>query len=262
MSAQRWRDRRGSFVPEGGRFNPRAFDVDVLADDSTPRAFVRQHHYSGSYPAARLRVGLFRGAELVGVAVFSHPCNDRVLTNVFPQLPVLEAAELGRFVLLDEVPYNAETWFLARAFRMARMHGLRGIVSFSDPVARTDIRGAVVFPGHVGTIYQAHNAVHLGYGARSRLAVLPDATVLAPRSLSKIRARKKGWRYAAGRLAAFGADPLDPEADRAGRKAWLSRWLPRLTRPLAHPGNLRYAWSLDRRVGLPPSMPYPKARAA
>ena len=73
------------------------------------------HHYSLSYPSARVRFGLFTRGCLVGVAVFSHPCNDRVLTSVFPLSP-LESVELGRFVLLDSVPANGESWFLARTF--------------------------------------------------------------------------------------------------------------------------------------------------
>ena len=50
--------------------------------DTTPRAFIEQHHYAGTYPAARERFGLYRRGELVGCAVFSHPTNDKVLSNV------------------------------------------------------------------------------------------------------------------------------------------------------------------------------------
>ncbi len=37
--------------------------------------------------------------------------SHKVLTNIFPCDP-LESIELGRFVLLDNVPSNAESWFL------------------------------------------------------------------------------------------------------------------------------------------------------
>ena len=109
--------------------------LSVLPDDATAKAFVREHHYSGSYPAARWRFGLFRRGVLQGVAVFSHPCNDRVLTSIFPG-PATGSVELGRFVLLDEVPGNGETWFLGRCFARLRREGLAGVVAFSDPCRR------------------------------------------------------------------------------------------------------------------------------
>jgi len=44
--------------------------------------------------------------------------------------------ELGRSVLLDSVPGNGETWFLARCFEQMRKSDLIGVVTFSDPVPR------------------------------------------------------------------------------------------------------------------------------
>ena len=39
---------------------------------------------------------------------------------------------------------------------------MQGVVSFSDPSARTTAAGALVFAGHLGTIYAAHNATYVG----------------------------------------------------------------------------------------------------
>lgn len=259
---QRWRGGRASYRVPTERIRTVEYDVASIDVDTPARAFVEEHHYAGTYPAARERFGLYRRGDLVGVAVASHPCNDRVLTNVFPALSVLAAVELGRFVLLDEVPGNGETWFLARCFELLRATGCRGVVSFSDPVPRTTLDGRVVFPGHVGTIYQAHNARWLGRSWPRRLRILPDGTVFSERAVQKVRAGHRGWRYATEQLVTFGADAMGADADRPGRLAWLGRWLPALTRPLAHPGNHRYAWALDRRVHLPASGAYPKANAA
>ena len=52
--------------------------------DST--GFIRALQYSGLTGAARVRVGLYRHGELVGVAVFSHPCSDAVLTRTLPEI--------------------------------------------------------------------------------------------------------------------------------------------------------------------------------
>ena len=96
---QRWRDRRDSYRPAREVVDTRRLDVEPMADDTRPRAFVEQHHYSASYPSARFRFGLRIGERLAGVAVFSHPMSDRLLDRA-PGVG-LERVELGRFVLLD-----------------------------------------------------------------------------------------------------------------------------------------------------------------
>src|SRR6185436_10478825 len=220
--AQRWRARRDSYRPAGETIETSRYEVAEILEDRVAKAFVLEHHYSGCYPSARFRFGLYREHQLVGVAVFSHPCSDKVLTSVFP-VEARYAVELGRFVLLDDVPGNGETWFLARAFELLRGR-IAGVVSFSDPMPRTLEDGAVVFAGHVGTIYQAHNAVYLGRSTARTLRVLPDGTVLSARALQKIRARDRGWQYAAEQLERFGASR--PGEDLG---AWLREWLPRVT---------------------------------
>jgi hypothetical protein len=253
MTCQRWRARRDSYRPAGEVIATHQYEVARLADDITPKAFVVEHHYSGSYPAARWRFGLYRCGRLVGVAVFSHPCNDRVLTNTFPG-PATDSVELGRFVLLDSVPGNGETWFLGECFAALRREVV-GILSFSDPVARAALDGAQVFPGHLGGIYQAHNAVYLGRGPVRTLRLLPDGTVMSARAISKIRATERGWRHSSALLERHGAAPLT-----GSPVAWLATWLPRLTRTIRHTGNHRYAWPLDRilRRCFARGLPYPK----
>src|SRR5262249_12647783 len=147
------------------------------------------HHYSASYPAARWRFGLYRRGELAGVAVFSHPCNDRALTNIF-DCRALDAVELGRFVLLDSVPGNGETWFLSRCFRLLRPEGLIGVLSFSDPMPRRTSAGEIVHKGHIGTIYQAFSAHYLGRSKSRTLRLLPDGSVLSDRTIQKVRGRQ------------------------------------------------------------------------
>lgn len=252
---QRWREHRASYRPAGEPIATAAYDVGELDDDKEPKAFIAAHHYAASYPAARFRFGLYRGAQLVGVAVFSEPMHEAVLTNVFP-VPAREASELGRFVLLDDVPGNGESWFLARCFDLLRTQ-IAGVVSFSDPVARTNAAGAVVFPGHYGCIYQATNATYTGLATPRTQRLLPDGTVLSPRSIQKVRKQERGWRGVAQKLEQLGAEPLvgDPYA-------WLATWLPRLTRTFRHRGNHRYAFALDkslRRHLRSLAKPYPKS---
>jgi hypothetical protein len=257
-SCQRWRDRRDSYRPARETITVSEFDVAAIDEDTTARAFVERHHYSASYPAARERFGFYRCGELVGVAVFSHPTNDKVLTATFPSIDRLAAVELGRLVLLDDVAANGESYFVARCFEQLRARAYRGVVSFSDPIARATVDGRSVMPGHVGTVYQALNARYLGRGTARTLRLLPDGTVLSPRTLQKIRAGERGWIAAVAQLEAFGAEKFDGDA-----RAWVRRIVPDITRPLRHPGNHKYAWALDRRVRLPAqTISYPKLERA
>ena len=259
---QRWLFGRDFYRPAGEVIDPRRYEVAAISEDRVAKAFVLSHHYSGSFPAARFRFGIYRGKLLVGVAVFSQPVRNEVLTGPFPMLEPAEAVELGRFVLLDSVPGNGETWFLARAFDLLRVQGLLGVVSFSDPQPRTCADGRVVFPGHIGTIYQAHNGRYLGRGTARTLRLLPDGTVFSARAASKVRQLERGWKYSAAILESHGAVPLD--VGHEDPAAWLRRWTTTLTRPLRHPGNHRYVWGLNRRVTrhLADSQVFPKSLEA
>lgn len=245
LGNQRWLGGRESYRPSGEVIAPREYDVALVEDDATAKRFVLEHHYSGAYVAARERVGLYRRGRLVGVAVVSVPMHAKVLTNVFPGVSVDALGELGRFVLVDEVPGNGESWFLARAFELLRGRGYVGLVSFSDPQSRTTAAGEVVHAGHVGCIYQATNARYLGRGDARTLRLLPDARVFSNRAASKIRNGERGKGYAGRILERYGAPPAPEDPDE--RRAWMAEWVAKLTRPQRHRGNYRYSWVLNRR---------------
>ncbi|MFE7958755.1 hypothetical protein [Streptomyces sp. NPDC057413] len=187
---QRWKNRRHSWRPAGeGGFDPARYRVREMPNDlvHTAKAFVRAHHYSGSWPAVRFAYGLIDTAaspadQLVGVLTLGIPTQAAVLTSVFRELtPYVDSLELNRLVLRDEVPANAETWFQARAFRLAAARGIRGIVAHSDPEPRTRLTAhgpEMIFPGHYGTIYQAKGMDYLGKTRPRRLTMLPDGSVL------------------------------------------------------------------------------------
>jgi hypothetical protein len=254
-AAQRWQDRRASYRPaDDERFNPADFEVADIPDDVTAKAFVLRHHYSGSYPAARRRYGLYRrGGELAGVMVLSQPVSNATLAKL-PGEPT-ERAELGRLVLLEDVKRNGESWFAARCFELARASGIVSLVSFSDPVPRTTLDGRTVHRGHVGTIYQASNAVYTGRGDARTLHILPDGSVFNHRAEMKLRRMERGWEHVLRQLQGHGAGEWTGDG-----LAYLTTWLPRVTRRLKHGGNHRYLFGLDRRARkhLPASLPYPK----
>jgi hypothetical protein len=251
---QRWRNGRQCYRPAGEVIVPTEYEVAPIGVKEA-KTFVLEHHYlSRSYPACRFRFGLFRTNRLAGVAVFSHPCNDQVLSSIFGGAAV-ESVELGRFVLLDEVPANGESWFLSRCLKTLRREHLRGVLSFCDPMPRTSADGRVVHKGHIGVVYAATSGVYTGRSTARTLRLLPDGNVLSERAIQKIRSGEKGSRYASQLLVRFGAAPLT-----GNPKDWLRMWLARITRPLRHGGNHRFVWPLHPaiRKQLPPGLPYPK----
>lgn len=244
---QRWRDGRPQWRhrSEGG-FDARRYEAAPI-DDRTAKAYVERNHYAGTYVASRLRFGLWdRRGDLLGVAVLSVPVRREVLTLPFPELePFRESLELGRFVLADRAPANSESWFLAQVFRLVAKEGVRGVVSFSDPVARCDAGGRLVFPGHIGIVYQATNALYAGRGTARTILVLPDGRVLHERALSKLRSLDVGHEYVEELLRRSGAPA------RRGKSP--AEWLPTAlaaanVRRLRHPGNHRYLFRLGDRA--------------
>jgi hypothetical protein len=183
--------------------------------------------------------------------------SQKVLTNIFTCDP-LESIELGRFVLLDNVPSNAESWFFARCRELLKREGIKGIVAFSDDTPRTTLdNNYPLFVGHIGNFYQASNGVYLKRTTPRTLKLLRDGSVFSDRAASKIRKRERGWRYAANILVKHGA--TEPPSDNpAALNTWLRYWTTTLTRPLKHAGNHRYCWTLSSSVSLPPSHSYPK----
>lgn len=248
---QRWRKGRESYRPAGEPIDTRCYGVDVVGFTEAKR-FVVEQHYSGSYPATRLQIGLYHtqrlgSPELVGVAAFSVPMQQRVIPALSGQPPEF-GVELGRLVLLDEVPANGETWFLGRAFALVRQElpEVRAIVAYSDPMERRTAAGDLVKPGHVGTIYHAHNAVPLGRGRRETLTLSPTGEVISRRALSKLRNGEQGEAYAYRQLLSWGAPKREPlESGRDYVKRALAEGPFRRVR---HPGNLRFGWGVgDRR---------------
>jgi hypothetical protein len=265
----RWHNGNLAWVHERFGFDPDDYGVDRI-DRKTAVEFITRHHYSRSVPALRkYRFGLFRLTSeqpvLCGVAALSVPPCNEVLTGPFPDLvPNDESSELGRQILLDEVPHGAESWFFAEVRRwLAANTDIRGLVMFSDPEPRTRNDGSVLLPGHVGTSYQAGNARYVGRGT-SRWITLVDGLVFSDRARSKVLSLEQGWRYSSQMLVDAGADPLDPARDDP------TEWLPRAlkqagARRRKHGGCHKYVMPVGRnarereRVRIAgPALDYPK----
>ena len=268
---QRWRDRRGTYRPGGEPIDPRRFGVEAI-DRATAKRFVCQHHYSGSFPAALVCVGLhearpFTAAKLVGVAVFSQPMSQHAVPKWTNQRPE-HGVELGRFVLLDHVQANGETWMLARALGVLRAERpqVRAVISYSDPMERVGDDGTVTCPGHVGTIYQAASAHHAGRTRPSTLILDRHGRAVSARTMSKVRNGDRGAAGAYRTLLAHGAParrPMESDRDYAARAIAEGPF-----RRVRHPGNLAYSFPVGGkgqrravRAAFPPGRPYVKHAA-
>lgn len=254
--------------PAAERFDPSRYGVGLIASDRDAKAFIERHHYSGSAPAMRLRIGLYesRGGvfapELVGVAAFSVPMTQTVIPHYAPELTAAEGIELGRLVLLDEVPANAESWFVSRCLRILRaeLPTVRVVLSYSDPVRRVRDDGVVVLPGHVGIVYQALSARYVGRARARWMHVSGDGRVVSPRAVSKIRNGERGADYAYRQLRGMGAPAMLPGEE---PHAYVARALSGFRR-VYHAGNHTYLWAIRGRAGglgrvaLPEALPYPK----
>jgi len=252
-ACQRWRSHRSSYRPAGETINPSRFEVHLI-EERDAKAFVEEHHYSGTFPAARARAGLlrkrpFQRTELVGVAVFSVPMQRKAITRWTGQAPHA-GVELGRLVLLDDVEANGESWFVSRATRlmMQQLPDVRALLTYADPIQ-----------GHVGTIYQALNYRAVGRSSpRTQTVSTLTGRVVSGRALSKLRLDERGAAYCYDQLRAMGAPS---RSSFESGKEYVQRAISEGPfEQRRHPGNYAYAYATNRRDRrlLPQAVPYPK----
>ena len=142
----------------------------------------------------------------------------------------------------------------------AGLRGVRVVLSYSDPMARSTEDGQVVTPGHVGAIYQAKGARYVGMTGPRWQHLDARGRTVADRGLSKIRNGERGWEAAAQGLVARGAPGRllhEPPV------SWLERALrDGPFRRVRHPGQHVYLFAPDGTSNsLPtarPARPYPK----
>jgi hypothetical protein len=156
---------------------------------ATGKAFVIEHHYSHGIHNGPMTWGLFDGGELVGVIAFATPSSENVRASVFGPDYVRSVTELHRLVLLDRMPRNSESWFIARGLRALKEERdyYRAVLSFADATQ-----------GHIGTIYQATNAIYTGTSGRARFYLDATGRLRHPRqnghNVTATEATSWGWQ--------------------------------------------------------------------
>ena len=150
--------------------------------------FVIEHHYSKGIHNGPMCFGLFYLGKLVGVCAFASPSSENVRSSIFGVEHKNSVTELHRLVLLDEVPKNAESFFIVRALKELKKQRpyYKAIVSFADPTQN-----------HLGIIYQATNALYCGRSAPATFFLDENGRLRHPRqngrNITVAEAKLKGW---------------------------------------------------------------------
>lgn len=157
---------------------------------SEGKEFVKEHHYSHGIHNGAMCYGLWHGFfDLVGVIAFATPCSEAVCASVFGVEHKRSVTELHRLVLLDDTPKNMESWFISRALKQFKQDRpyYNAVLSFADATQ-----------GHIGTIYQATNAIYSGMSGKATFYFDQNGRLRHPRqngqNITKEKANELNWK--------------------------------------------------------------------
>jgi hypothetical protein len=149
---------------------------------------VIEHHYSHGIHNGPMCFGLFDSQGLVGVCAFATPSSENVRASIFGADHKQGVTELHRLVLLDEVPKNAESFFIVRALKELKKQRpyYNAVISFADATQN-----------HLGIIYQATNALYCGTSSPATFYLDETGRLRHPRqngvNITADEAKKRGW---------------------------------------------------------------------
>jgi hypothetical protein len=118
------------------------------------REFARRYHYTGTAGNDMWRWGLWHGPVLHGVVSYNLPTRE-TCESVYGSDHFDKVWHMGRLILSEESPRNSESRLIGGSLRaIEREHpNIWAILTY----AATDV-------GHIGTVYQATNALYTGTG--------------------------------------------------------------------------------------------------
>ena len=115
--------------------------------------FTRRYHYAGeaSANACSWRWGLWHEFVLYGVVSYNLPTRS-VCESVFGAQHFDKVWHMNRLVCADAAPRNSESRLIGQSLRdINRLYGVWAVVTYADTNAN-----------HIGTVYQATNALYTG----------------------------------------------------------------------------------------------------
>jgi hypothetical protein len=147
----------------------------VLINVRVAKRFCIDWHYSNIFPPHVLLVlGFYDDVGLAGVSLWGWGVRPvHTIQKLFPSLSTKDYFELNRLCLRDDVPKNAESWFLAKCSDYIR-HNLKEkvmLLSWADGVR-----------GKPGYIYQAAGWLYGGF-IKTEIYLTEDGEPVHPRML-------------------------------------------------------------------------------
>ena len=128
---------------------------DMIVAQVSPsdvQEFARRYHYTGMPGSACWRWGLWHGPVLHGVVAYNNG-NPRMGSAVLGEEHGQKVWHMGRLMIADKSPRNSESRLIGGSLRaIERKHpNVWAVITYADESV-----------GHIGTIYQATNALYTG----------------------------------------------------------------------------------------------------
>ena len=153
------------------------------------RAYIVDNHYTGGCHRRPMCWGLYDDDGVAnGVIAFATPSSEAVRASFFGSEHKDKVTELHRMHLQDGHERNATTWFIARALEGLKAYrpNIIAVVSYADATE-----------GHLGTVYQAANALYLGTTAVATFYRDEAGVLRHPRqcgvNITPDMAAERGW---------------------------------------------------------------------
>jgi hypothetical protein len=151
--------------------------------------FAQRYHYMGSGGSQLWRWGLWHGPVLHGVVAYNMPTRS-VCETVFGAEHAEKVWHMGRLILSEESPRNSESRLIGGSLQA---------IERDYPHVWAVLTYAATSAGHIGTVYQATNALYTGTGGENFHWFDADGAIRSTyssdlsRSERRERAERLGW---------------------------------------------------------------------
>lgn len=177
------------------------FDLQKLGKQRG-RKYIKDNHYSGGCSNAAMIWGLFdETGEIKGSIAFATPISENVRKTFLGDDECwcstiknnhgfhTHVTDLHRLYTDDDLPSGTETWFISQALDRLKDYKPKYwlVTAFADSTE-----------GHLGTVYQAANALYYGTSDEATFYRDQSGTLRHPRqcgeNISQSDAKDRGWK--------------------------------------------------------------------